>query len=140
MAEDPIDSVARHLRITGVRRDQVIRELNSHLEASRHDLELGGATPEEATRETIRRFGDPAEVAALLTEVHRRRLPRLQSMMVTLVALTAISAWLGTSHTFASSGHTPAHKPVPAHTRCVRDQHPTGTAMRVRHSGAHCRR
>jgi len=109
MAEDPITTVARQLRLRPGCRDQVIRELHSHIQASRHDLELAGRTPEDAARESVRRFGDPAEVAELLTAVHRRRLPRVQSLMAALVALMALTAWLGTSHTFASSAREQHH-------------------------------
>jgi anti-sigma-K factor RskA len=131
MAEDPVPLIARQLRLKGSRREQVIRELDSHLEASRHDLQLAGNSPEAATRESVRRFGDPGEVAEMLSTVHRRRLWRSEFVLTAAVALAALSAWLGTSHTFASSGHThhPAHAAChspavkrvgDAHRRCLK--------------------
>jgi len=106
MAEDPIASIARRLGFKGSEKDQVIRELHSQFEASRHDLELAGRTPEDATRESLMRFGDPGEVADMLTSVHRRRMPRIQSLLAASIALLAVSAWLA-PHTIASSqnGH-----------------------------------
>src|SRR5581483_6425788 len=109
MSEDPLAVIARTLRLRGRRREQVLRELSSHLQASAHDLQLSGRHPAEARSESVRRFGDSGEIAGMLTEVHRPRLPRAQSIVSALAILVALSAWLGTSHTFASSQRRHSH-------------------------------
>jgi hypothetical protein len=47
-------------------------EIREHLLESAQNLIEGGATPDEAEREAVRRFGDPHEVAAELTAVLRQ--------------------------------------------------------------------
>lgn len=109
MAEDFLSGFARRLKISDGRRDQVIRELRTHIEASRNDLELSGRPPDEAMRESLDRFGDPGEVADMLSVVHRSHLPKFKLVAIATIALAGLSAWLGTSHTFASGARHPIH-------------------------------
>lgn len=105
MAEDLLKGVAERLRVTDGRREMVIRELHAHLDDSRRDLELSGRSTDDAARESIRRFGDPVEVAAMLSEVHRRRLPRVKMVAAVTFALAGLSAAFGAAGTFASAPH-----------------------------------
>ncbi|HEV3310107.1 MAG TPA: permease prefix domain 1-containing protein [Chloroflexota bacterium] len=109
MAEDFLSGFARRLKISDGRRDQVIRELRTHIEASRNDLELSGRPPDEAMRESLDRFGDPGEVADMLSVVHRSHLPKFKLVAIATIALAGLSAWLGTSHTFASGARHSIH-------------------------------
>lgn len=102
MAEDYLRDVSERLRVTELGNEQIIRELRSHLQASQYDLELSGCPPERAAQESVRRFGDPDDVAEMLSLVHRRRAPRFGAVLVLTIALGGLSAWLGTSGTFAA--------------------------------------
>ena len=109
MAEELLNGVSRHLRLKGKAHESVMRELQSHLDESRYDLELSGNPPELAIQETLDRFGDPEEVASMLTDVHRRHLPKAQLVAIVTVALAGLSAWFGTVGTFASGAHRTKH-------------------------------
>lgn len=109
MAEELLSGVAGRLRLKSGQQIQVMRELHSHLEAGAHDLQLAGHPPERAMRETVDRFGDPAEVAEMLCAVHRPHIPKLKAIAAVTLCLGAMSAWFGTSGTFASSVHKSRH-------------------------------
>ena len=111
MADDLLSGVAQRLRVKGDCGDQIIRELSSHLQASQYELELAGRTPADAAEESVRRFGDPAEVAEMFTAVHRAHVPKLRLVAGVVLALAGISAWFGTSGTFAAP-HKPVHTPT----------------------------
>jgi hypothetical protein len=108
MAEELLDAVAHGLGVKGRSGRQIMRELHSHLQASQYELELAGRAPDDAARESVRRFGDAEEVAEMLTAVHRTRVPKVRLVAAITLALAGISAWFGTSGTFAAP-HRPMH-------------------------------
>lgn len=122
MAEEILRNVGNRLKVRGRRRERVIRELRSHLDESRHQLVLTGHSPDEALRESLESFGDPEDVADMLTAVHRRR-PRLAMVVAATMLLTAASAWFGASGTFASGPHRAVHHPRAAATHGIRCDH-----------------
>jgi hypothetical protein len=131
MAEDLIKDVSGRLRVRGTGGDQILRELHSHLQASQYDLELRGSPPEEAARETIRRFGDPAEVAEMLTAVHRSHIPKLRLIGAVTLALAGLSAWFGTLGTFAAPHAAPHSRHH--HARIHRGHRHADGARHVKH-------
>ncbi|GEM_PF-3508581 len=114
MAHDPIGKIAAELKVPRSHRGALLRELESHLEDSRRDLEYAGHTPEEARLEAARRFGDPVMVARMLSSVYRPRLRRLRVAIAASLLLGAASAGFGAAATFASSSHHTHVKPGPA--------------------------
>ncbi len=71
MGRDMMDHWVQTLRLPRRRRQDITRELQAHLDESRRDLLLAGWQPEDATRESIERLGDPAEIAEGFQRVYR---------------------------------------------------------------------
>lgn len=115
MADEMLGEVSRRLRLTRRGHDLVMRELQSHLDQSRRDLESSGRSQEDAVQESIRRFGDPVEVAEMLTRVHRRTPSRFMMVLLATLLLGAVSAWFGASGTFAFARHHGHHVHVATH-------------------------
>ncbi len=120
MADEILDSLAKGVRMSGHTRDQVLRELRSHLAESRSELEAEGRPSLEAEHESMRRFGDPIEIAKMLTKVHRRPTPRVRLILITTFVLAGISAAFGAAGTLAAPHPQVHHHVVTAAHRDAR--------------------
>lgn len=85
-------------------RGEIERELASHLEESRRDLELSGLSAEEAAKQSLIRFGDPAEIADGFSRVYRPRLSARLAVACGLAASLFVGAY--SSGAFASGATT----------------------------------
>jgi len=113
MERDEIDEWSRSLPLPGRRRRSIARELRAHLADSRRELELAGWHPEAAARESLRRLGDPAEMAEGFVQVYRR--PRRATIGLAFGLATALMLGIyGASGTFASASSAHTH-PSRAH-------------------------
>jgi hypothetical protein len=120
MIDDMLNALSQRLHLDGQERELVLRELQSHLEESQRYLEACGCSPEEARRESIERFGDPLEVADMLSDVHRHRPSRFRLLMAATFAIAALMAAFGAGGTLASTtGNHPTHhtKSLVQHTQ-----------------------
>jgi hypothetical protein len=100
--------------LRGRRRREVERELASHLEEARRDLEQAGMSSEEAERESLVRFGDPCEIADGFARVYRPRLSARLAVACGLAASLFVGAY--SSGAFASGAsshhaHATSHHP-----------------------------
>jgi hypothetical protein len=118
MEEDFIAHWSRRLRLSPRRRRAITRELRSHLVESRRELELSGLPPRDAAHESLRRLGDPAEIAEAFTKVHRRS-PRQKLGLAFALSASLMLGVYGVSGTFASS---PSHAQHASHPHLQRSQ------------------
>jgi hypothetical protein len=107
MSDNLLEGIEQRLRLTGRDRRLVVREIESHLAESRTYLEACGRTPEAARAEACERFGDPNEVADMLTAVHRQRTPRIRTLVAATLLVAAMSAGFGAAGAFAAYGLAP---------------------------------
>src|SRR5579872_920213 len=84
MEANPIEELSRGLRLSRRRRQTIERELETHVEDARRDLELAGWSPESARRESFERLGDPGEIAQGFERAYR---PRRKNQIGLSVAL-----------------------------------------------------
>jgi hypothetical protein len=120
-----LDDLEQRLRLKGQDRRLVVRELRSHLTESQKYLEACGRTPEAARNEALERFGDPGEVADMLTAVHTQRTPRLRTVAAATFLVAVTSAGFGAAGAFAAYGlgpkipqhHTSRHRSSAARQR-----------------------
>ncbi len=73
---------------------EVRLELNQHIEQTAAKLEAAGHQPDEALRLALTEFGDPAEIAAGLAEVHKQGGAAMFRRVLYPVML-AVGVWLG---------------------------------------------
>lgn len=118
MERETIDTLTRRLPVSRRRRDAISRELQSHLEDARRDLELAGWHPEDAHREVVARMGDPAEVFEEFSAVYRPR-RRLRLGIAFALAGSMLLGAYGIGGTLASAraAQHPAHHAVQRHAR-----------------------
>lgn len=107
MSDNLLDDLEQRLRIKGQDRKLVVRELQSHLIESQKYLEACGRTPEAARAEAFERFGDPSEVAEMLTSVHTQRVRRLRPIAAATILVAVMSAGFGAAGAFAAYGLSP---------------------------------
>ncbi|HZT95971.1 MAG TPA: permease prefix domain 1-containing protein [Chloroflexota bacterium] len=107
MAQDVFEALSGRLRMRPKTRDQVLRELRTHLDDARMELEAAGQPTAEAERESLRRFGDPVEIGRMLSIVHRRPTRRTRLVLVATFAVATLSAGFGAVGTLAA--HPAAH-------------------------------
>lgn len=112
MSDNILDDLEQRLRVKGNDRRLVVRELESHLRESQKYLEACGRTPEAAQKEAAVRFGDPTEVAEMLTAVHSQRAPRLRAVAAATLLVAVASAGFGAAGAFAAYGLGPQ---IPQH-------------------------
>ena len=65
-----LHTLARQLRLEPTREQEIVQELESHLEEETAELEAQGMAHEEARRLAMRKMGNPKAVAQKLYEVH----------------------------------------------------------------------
>lgn len=116
------DDISRAIRGRR-RRDAILRELESHLDASRHDLLHAGYTLDEAQRESLLRLGDPVCIAADFHEVYR---PARRSQIGVAFALAgALVLGMLTLGGSLASATTTHHMHSPSHDRVEHTAPPT---------------
>jgi hypothetical protein len=94
------------------RRKGIERELRSHLEESRAELERAGRSPEEAVSESIARLGNPEEIGQAFNEAYSAgRRPRV-GLAVGLASALLLGVYGG--------GALAAHQPQPAHAKVAK--------------------
>ena len=86
---DYLDTVAAQIRWKRARA-VAVRELGTHLEDQRNELQAEGRSPEEAERLAVEEMGDPVAVGTDLDRLHR---PKSQWKMLCLLA-AALGLWL----------------------------------------------
>lgn len=101
------------------RRESIARELRSHLDETRRELEAGGMPADEAHLESQARFGDPAQIASEFSRVYRPS-RRLQVGLAFGLAGTLILGAFGVSGSLAAANN--AHK-SPSHSVIVAPPH-----------------
>lgn len=116
MERDIIDDLARCLPVTRRRRHAISRELRSHLEETRRELELAGWGPEEAARESLSRLGDLDEIASEFARVYRPSRRTRIGLAFALAGTLLVGAY-GASGTLASA--TSTHHPSPVHAHAA---------------------
>jgi hypothetical protein len=128
MKRDTITPAIRNLHIPKRRRDDIARELESHLEDARIDLERSGLSAADADRESLIRLGDLTAIAAEFERVYRPPRRKQLGLALGLASALVLGAW-GVGGQFASA--TSAHhrsQPTrqPAH---VYQSHPSGHTL-----------
>lgn len=113
MASERTDRPIRLGPITGRRRREIERELASHVEDTRRELELGGLSPEEAERESLRRLGDPSEIADAFARVYRPRWSARVAIACALAGSLLVGAY--SSGAFASGASSHRAHALPVH-------------------------
>lgn len=103
------------------RREAILRELHSHLEETRRELELAGWRPEDAARESLGRLGDPGEISSAFAQVYKPPRRTRIGLAFALAGALLVGAY-GASGTLASA--TSAHHAPPAHARAVKHHLP----------------
>lgn len=132
MSDNVLDDLEQRLQLKGKERRTVVRELRSHLAESQKYLEACGRSPEAARSEAIARFGDPIEVADMLSAVHIHRAPRVRSVAAAAFLVAVTTAGFGAAVTFAAYGMT---TPLPAHrTQHHRHRASHGRPVSVKHA------
>lgn len=101
--------------LRGRRRREIERELASHLEDACRDLERAGMSPDEATRQSLIRFGDPGEIADGFARVYRPRLSARLAVACGLAASVFVGAY--SSGAFASGATSHRAHAVAHHVR-----------------------
>lgn len=115
MERTTLDDIIQHLRIPHRRRQSIERELRSHLEETRRELELSGWRPEEAERESLNRLGDPREIADGFARVYRPSRRTQVGLAMALATGMLLGMWgIGGSLASATSAHSRVHA-HPAH-------------------------
>lgn len=114
MQQDVIDELANSLPLQRSRRRAIARELRTHLEETRRELELSGWQPEEAARESLRRFGDPAQIVEEFSRMHQPRRRRQLGLALGLAGALLLGAY--------SAGATLASSPARHHRAAVHVQ------------------
>jgi hypothetical protein len=111
MERDVVDQVSALLRLPRRRRQIISRELRTHLEESRRDLQLSGMPADQAAREGIARLGDPHEIAGAFGEVYRPSRRRRVGLAFALAGALLTGAY-GFSGTLASATSSAHHRPA----------------------------
>jgi hypothetical protein len=123
MIRDTLEDLSRSLRVSPRRRRAIERELKTHLEEAQLDLETAGWSREEAAVESVRRLGDPNELAIEFSRVYRPSRRRRIGLAVCLSSVLCLGAY-GASGTLASATATHRTPTVTAthhqHHRTVR--------------------
>jgi hypothetical protein len=118
MERNGLDDLVHSLRVPRRRRQSIARELNAHLEDARRDLELAGWKPADAAQASLRRLGDPDEIADGFVQVYR---PSRRSQLALAMALATgmlLGVWgIGGSLASATSA---THHPATTHTKAQR--------------------
>ncbi|HLJ67337.1 MAG TPA: permease prefix domain 1-containing protein [Chloroflexota bacterium] len=124
MERNVVDEVGGSLHLPHRRKQAIARELRSHLEESRRELELAGLDPHEAALESVNRFGDPKEIISGFERAYRPS-RRAQLGLAFVLASGMILGVYGVGGTLASA--TTARHQTPAH-------HVTKAALHRPHS------
>lgn len=107
----------------GKRRREIERELASHLEEARRDLERAGLSREEAEHQSLIRLGDPTEIADGFARVYRPRLSARVAVACGLAASLFVGAYSsGAFASGASSHHRHTGTQQPRVVQTVRPQ------------------
>ena len=67
-----LETVGRRLHLESTESEQILDELQAHIEDRTHDLELSGQPPEDAVASAIRDLGSVDQVVGRMYEVHAR--------------------------------------------------------------------
>jgi hypothetical protein len=118
MERNVLDDLVHALPVARPRRQAIARELHAHLEDARRDLELAGWKPQEAAEASLRRLGDPQEIADGFARVYR---PARRSQLALAMALATgmlLGVWgIGGSLASATSA---THHHVTQHAKVQR--------------------
>lgn len=121
MEREVIGELTRSLSLPKRRRAAIARELQAHLTEAQRELELAGWSPDEATRESVRRLGDPAEISEAFNATHRRSRRTRIGLAFGLAGALLVGAY-GASGTFASASSVHGHTMV-KHSTVIHSQH-----------------
>src|SRR5437660_713849 len=108
----PFDEISGSIRLPRRHRAKIARELASHMEEARRDLQLAGWTPEEAARESVARLGDPKEIIQEFERVYRPSARRRVGLAFGLAGMLLVGVY-GASGPLASARS--AHHAVSVH-------------------------
>lgn len=123
MERDTIEELCRSLPASRRRRGSIARELRAHLEDTRRELVLDGWQPEDATRESLARLGNPDEIVDAFAHAYRPTRHRQLGLAVGLATALLLGAY-GAGATLAS--------PTSAHTsHAAKHVHATQKATRT---------
>src|SRR5438105_14817084 len=103
MRRDIVGNLGHQLPM--LRRRSIVRELRSHLLEAQQDLESEGWAPEDAARESVRRFGNPDEVVDGFERVYRPARAKRLALAVGLAVTLLAGAWGGGTFASATSAH-----------------------------------
>lgn len=92
------------------RRTAIARELRSHLDEIRRDLEEEGWRPADAMREAETRLGDVSEIAAAFEDVYRPSRRSRVGLALALATTMLVTVW-GVGGTLASATAARHHSP-----------------------------
>ena len=67
---DYVGVLSRHIRLQPGKKNEIIRELESHLEDKASDLASQGMSPEAARRLAMQQMGDPVALAGQIQKIH----------------------------------------------------------------------
>jgi hypothetical protein len=116
MERNILDELVHSLPVPRRRRQVIARELCAHLEDARHELELAGWKPDDAAEASLRRLGDPHEIADGFVQVYRPSRRTQLGLAMALATGMLLGVWgIGGSLASATSA---AHHHV-AHTTRV---------------------
>jgi hypothetical protein len=117
MGRDAIEQATRSIRVSQRRRESIERELRTHLEDRRAELESSGLTAEDATIEVLSRFGDPDEIASSFDLIYRpnRRTQITASIALAGMMLLGVYGLGGSLASATSAHHRPTATPHVAH-------------------------
>ncbi|HZU11719.1 MAG TPA: permease prefix domain 1-containing protein [Chloroflexota bacterium] len=110
---EQLDAMIRALPVGRRRRSAIARELHSHYEDSRDQLEAEGLTPEAAAHEALRRLGSPDEIADAFHAVYRPRFRTRVAIAFGLAGAIFVGAYGAGPLTSVTSAH---HATVATHT------------------------
>lgn len=130
MERDEIQTIAASVPASRRRRRVIERELRSHLEESRADLERDGWSSDRALEESLTRLGNVDEIAAAFGEAYNTtRRPRV-GLALGLASALLLGVYGG--------GALAAHQPQQAHAKTVTTvrKHPAAGRTHDHHSGS----
>ena len=120
MEQNAFDDMLASLPVSRRRKRSIARELQAHLEDTRHELERAGWSPDAAIRESEARLGDLDEIAHEFDRVYRPN----RRTRVGLAFGLAGALLLGAYGSGSLASATSAHKPTPtAHVTTTTQPH-----------------
>ncbi|HZS93664.1 MAG TPA: permease prefix domain 1-containing protein [Chloroflexota bacterium] len=113
--EQFIDQVSGQVRTSRRRRDIIARELRSHYEESRRELEAAGWISDDAAREGIARLGNADEIGQAFDRVYRPR-RRSQISLAFILAGALVLGMFSIGNSLASANATHHVQRVQTHS------------------------